>query len=104
MWDAQQYLRFGGERARPFFDLTARIGAAEPGYVADLGCGPGNLTQVLAQRWPDAEVIGVDNSAEMIAATSSAVEDGRPRFVLADIRDWRPARPPEVLVCNAVLQ
>jgi trans-aconitate 2-methyltransferase len=104
MWDAQQYLRFGGERARPFFDLIARIGAAEPGYVADLGCGPGNLTQVLAQRWPDAEVIGVDNSAEMIAATSSAVEDGRPRFVLADIRDWRPARPPDVLVCNAVLQ
>ncbi|MFZ0080695.1 MAG: methyltransferase domain-containing protein [Trebonia sp.] len=104
MWDAQQYLRFGGERARPFFDLIARIGPAEPGYVADLGCGPGNLTQVLAQRWPDAEVIGVDNSAEMIAATSSAVEDGRPRFVLADIRDWRPARPPDVLVCNAVLQ
>ena len=52
MWDAQQYLRFGGERARPFFDLIARIGAAEPGYVADLGCGPGNLTQVLARRWP----------------------------------------------------
>ena len=70
MWDAQQYLRFGGERARPFFDLIARIGPAEPGYVADLGCGPGNLTQVLARRWPDAEVIGVDNSAEMIAASA----------------------------------
>jgi trans-aconitate 2-methyltransferase len=95
MWDAQQYLRFGGERARPFFDLIARIGAAEPGYVADLGCGPGNLTQVLARRWPGAEVVGVDNSAEMIAATSSAAEDGR---------DWRAARPPDVLVCNAVLQ
>jgi trans-aconitate 2-methyltransferase len=104
MWDAQQYLRFGGERARPFFDLIARIGAAEPSYVADLGCGPGNLTQVLARRWPGAAVIGVDNSAEMIAATASAVEDGRPRFELADIRDWRPARPPDVLVCNAVLQ
>ena len=104
MWDAQQYLRFGGERARPFFDLIARVGAAEPGYVADLGCGPGNLTHVLARRWPGAEVIGVDNSAEMIAATASEVEGGRPRFELADIRDWRPARPPDVLVCNAVLQ
>jgi len=104
MWDAQQYLRFGGERARPFFDLIARIGATGPGYVADLGCGPGNLTQMLAQRWPGAEVTGVDNSAEMIAATASAAENGRPRFVLADIRDWRPPRPPDVLVCNAVLQ
>lgn len=104
MWDAQQYLRFGDERARPFFDLIARIGAADPGYVADLGCGPGNLTQVLARRWPAAEVAGVDNSAEMIAAAASAVEDGRPSFVLADIRDWWPAQPPDVLVCNAVLQ
>jgi trans-aconitate 2-methyltransferase len=104
MWDAQQYLRFGGERARPFFDLIARIGAPEPGYVADLGCGPGNLTQVLARRWPGAEIVGVDNSAEMIAASASAADDGRPRFELADIRDWRPERPPGVLVCNAVLQ
>jgi len=104
MWDAQQYLRFGGERARPFFDLIARIGATGPGYVADLGCGPGNLTQVLAARWPGAEVTGVDNSAEMIAAAASASDGGRPRFVLADIRDWRPERQPDVLVCNAVLQ
>jgi trans-aconitate 2-methyltransferase len=104
MWDAQQYLRFGGERARPFFDLIAQIGAVKPGYVADLGCGPGNLTQVLAQRWPGAEVVGVDNSAEMITAAVSAVTDGQPRFVLGDIRDWQPERPPDVLVCNAVLQ
>jgi trans-aconitate 2-methyltransferase len=108
MWDAQQYLRFGNERGRPFFDLIARIGATGPGYVADLGCGPGNLTQVLAQRWPDAEVVGVDNSAEMItAATADAgtrTGGGRPAFVLGDVRDWRPARVPDVLVCNAVLQ
>jgi trans-aconitate 2-methyltransferase len=104
MWDAQQYLRFGDERARPFFELIARIGATGPGYVADLGCGPGNLTSVLATRWPGAEVVGVDNSPEMIAAAASASEGGRPRFVLADIRDWQPERPPDVLVCNAVLQ
>ena len=58
MWDAGQYLRFGGERARPFFDLVAQVGASSPRYVADLGCGPGNLTAVLARRWPDATVTG----------------------------------------------
>jgi trans-aconitate 2-methyltransferase len=58
MWDPGQYLRYSGERARPFFDLLARVGAADPGYVADLGCGPGNLTGVLADRWPAAEVVG----------------------------------------------
>jgi len=110
MWDARQYLQFGGERARPFFDLIARIGATAPGYVADLGCGPGNLTEVLAQRWPGAEVVGVDNSAEMItAATAAAATDAdtgvrHAAFALGDVRDWQPARPPDVLVCNAVLQ
>lgn len=104
MWDAHQYLRFGGERARPFFDLIAQIGATGPGYVADLGCGPGNLTGVLALRWPGAEVTGVDNSPEMIAEATSAPDRGGPRFVLADIRAWQPERPPDVLVCNAVLQ
>ena len=73
MWDAGQYLRFGGERARPFFDLVAQVGATAPRYVADLGCGPGNLTAALADRWPGATVTGVDNSAEMIAAARAAV-------------------------------
>jgi trans-aconitate 2-methyltransferase len=80
MWDAGQYLRFGGERARPFFDLMAQVGATSPRYVADLGCGPGNLTAALAERWPAATVVGVDNSPEMIAAAQAG------------------------LVCNAVLQ
>jgi len=68
MWDAAQYLRFGGERSRPFFDLLARVGADLPGYVVDMGCGPGNLTAVLAERWPAAAVCGVDSSPEMIEA------------------------------------
>ncbi len=105
MWDAGQYLRFGDERSRPFFDLLARVGATAPRYVADLGCGPGNLTAVLAQRWPAAEVVGVDSSAEMItAAARSALDGGRPAFVVGDVREWQPERPPDVLVCNAVLQ
>jgi len=105
MWDAAQYLRFGGERSRPFFDLLSRVGAQTPDYVADLGCGPGNLTAMLGERWPGAEIVGVDNSPEMIAAARDA-NGPSPRlsFVLGDVRAWRPARPPDVLVCNAVLQ
>jgi trans-aconitate 2-methyltransferase len=105
MWDAGQYLRFGGERARPFFDLVAQVGATSPGYVADLGCGPGNLTAALAERWPGATVAGVDNSPEMIDAAERSVP---PRaglsFEVGDVWDWRPGRPVDVLVCNAVLQ
>jgi trans-aconitate 2-methyltransferase len=106
MWDAGQYLRFGGERSRPFFDLIAQVGATDPGYVADLGCGPGNLTAALAQRWPAATVVGVDNSPEMIAAAAGAASPTRANlsFRLGDVWDWRPDRPVGVLVCNAVLQ
>jgi trans-aconitate 2-methyltransferase len=106
MWDAGQYLRFGGERARPFFDLVAQVGATEPKYVADLGCGPGNLTAALAQRWPDAAVVGVDSSPEMIAAARATVAEAAPNlsFEDGDVWDWRPDRQVDVLVCNAVLQ
>lgn len=106
MWDTGQYLRFGGERARPFFDLTAQVGAADPGYVADLGCGPGNLTAALARRWPRATVVGVDNSPEMIEAARSTAAPGTENlsFAFGDVSDWQPERPVDVLVCNAVLQ
>jgi trans-aconitate 2-methyltransferase len=106
MWDAVQYLRFGGERSRPFFDLLGQVGAESPEYVADLGCGPGNLTTVLAQRWPKAQVVGVDNSPQMIEAALLARGDGPASvaFTLGDVREWQPDRPPDVLICNAVLQ
>ena len=116
MWDAGQYLRFGGERARPFFDLLAQVGATDPRYVADLGCGPGNLTVALARRWPGAAVVGVDSSPEMIAtarANTGQVNTGQantrqaalnPSFALGDVWDWRPEQPLDVLVSNAVLQ
>jgi trans-aconitate 2-methyltransferase len=106
IWDAGQYLRFGGERSRPFFDLIAQVEAADPGYVADLGCGPGNLTAVLAQRWPGATVVGVDNSPEMVDTATRGLTPARANltFELGDVLDWRPARPVDVLTCNAVLQ
>lgn len=103
MWDAAQYLRFGDERSRPFFDLVARVGAERPGYVVDLGCGPGHLTAALARRWPEAEVHGVDSSGQMIEAANGAAHPGV-SFSLADVREWVPDRAPDVITCNAVLQ
>jgi trans-aconitate 2-methyltransferase len=106
MWDAAQYLRFGGERARPFFDLLAQVGAESPRFVADLGCGPGNLTAVLARCWPQARVVGVDSSPEMVAAARGGDGDvgERVSFSVGDVRDWAPDMAPDVLICNAVLQ
>ena len=113
MWDPGQYRQFAGERARPFFELLARVGATDPGLVADLGCGPGELTAALASRWPGAEVVGVDSSPEMIRAAgisaaagagAGADAGGRLSFVLADLREWRPDRAVDVIISNAVLQ
>ena len=111
MWDPGLYRQFGAERSRPFFDLIGRIGAAEPSFVADIGCGPGNLTAELCRRWPAAEVLGVDSSPEMIAearvlAAGHCSGEGGSRltFELADATAWEPARPVDVLVSNAMLQ
>jgi len=100
-WDPERYLTYADERGRPFVELLARVRAEQPASVADLGCGPGTLTRLLAERWPGAEVVGVDSSAEMVAAAREVaglvVEEG-------DLRTWEPARPVDVLVANAALQ
>ncbi|PZF85467.1 trans-aconitate 2-methyltransferase [Jiangella anatolica] len=103
MWDPDRYLTFAGQRARPFADLLAQVPATSAGEVADLGCGPGTLTVGLAQRWPGAHVVGVDSSAEMIAATPDPPPAGV-EFVHADLREWAPQRPVDVLISNATLQ
>jgi trans-aconitate 2-methyltransferase len=101
MWDPQRYLVFADERARPFHDLMAAVGARDPAEVVDLGCGPGTLTATLGQRWPGARIVGVDSSPEMVAA---ARQVGGIEVVHADIREWTPDRPVDVLVSNATLQ
>lgn len=100
-WDPAQYLRYADERARPFLDLTARIGAERPGLVVDLGAGPATQTRLLAERWPGAEVLAVDSSPAMVerARTQEGVT-----AVLGDLRTWEPPRPIDVLVTNAALQ
>jgi trans-aconitate 2-methyltransferase len=102
-WDAQAYLSFEEERARPFGDLMTRVTVETPTLVVDLGCGAGNLTQRLGRRWPSATVVGVDSSAEMIDA-STQFASSRVRFHHDDLRCWRPDRPIDVLVSNAALQ
>ena len=101
-WDPERYLRFADERGRPFVELVGRVAADDPRTVVDLGCGPGNLTGLLKQRWPSAQVTGLDSSAEMIA-TARGRDDGV-EYDVADLRDWRPSVPVDVLVCNATLQ
>ncbi len=103
-WDPERYLTYADERGRPFVELVARIGATDPATVVDLGCGPGNLTALLRERWPSASVLGLDSSPEMVAAARAAVPGVE--FRVADLRDWAAldrARV-DVLVSNATLQ
>src|SRR5512134_1443977 len=85
-WDAQQYLRFAEERTRPCRELAARVAVEAPQRIIDLGCGPGNSTAVLTERWPAAEIAGLDSSAEMIA-TATKADPHRP-WITADIAAW----------------
>ena len=101
-WDPAQYLRFAAHRARPFFDLLAPVQAEAPRLVVDAGCGPGNLTVTLADRWPTATVLGFDSSPEMVERAAPRTTP-RVRFTVDDATTWQPAEPVDVLVSNALL-
>ena len=106
-WDPRQYAVFAGHRGRPFADLLARVDADDPRLVVDLGCGPGELTLGLAQRWPNARVVGVDSSPDMLARARELDGDGRVEWVEAAAEDWDPTESGgsvDVLVTNATLQ
>lgn len=103
-WDPAQYERFRGERARPFFDLLTRVPDGLVRRVADLGCGTGELTRTLLERWPQASVWGVDRSEEMLARAAEGPAQPRLRFVRADLASWEPDAPLDRIVSNAALQ
>jgi trans-aconitate 2-methyltransferase len=106
-WDPGQYAKFADQRSRPFDDLLARVGARAPELVVDLGCGNGPLTLGLARRWPQARVVGVDHSSEMLEAARSLDPEGRVEWVEADVATWDPSSlgsAPDVVVTNATLQ
>ncbi len=100
MWNPDVYLAFADHRGRPFFDLVSRINADSPRLVVDLGCGPGNLTVTLQQRWPAAVVDAVDSSPEMVEAARGRGLNA----VLGGIADWEPHPDTDVVVSNAALQ
>ncbi|WP_319637679.1 methyltransferase domain-containing protein [Pengzhenrongella sicca] len=107
LWDPEQYALFADHRHRPAADLMARVGAADPHLVVDLGCGAGTLALELARRWPDARVVGVDSSAAMLDRARNADAAGRVEWVRADVQEWDPASlgaPIGVLVTNALVQ
>ncbi|GAA0403344.1 trans-aconitate 2-methyltransferase [Streptomyces luteireticuli] len=110
-WDPAQYLRHAGHRTRPFLDLLARVPdlpAGGPARIVDLGCGAGNVTALLADRWPDALITGLDNSPEMLrdaqAHAGRTSGGGRITFAGADAGDWAPIGPLDLIVSNAALQ
>src|ERR1700693_6355621 len=105
MWDADQYAKFAAERERPFADLLAQVerGQDKTRLIIDLGCGPGRLTRQLAERWPAARVVGVDNWAEMPAKAELFAIPGRVQFVRADLADWSPDQPVDLILSNAAL-
>jgi len=103
-WSPTQYDLFSSHRATPFFDLTSRIRATDPRRVVDLGCGPGSLTVTLAERWPGAEVVGIDSSPDMIEKAGAQDPAQRVHFELGDIASWTPSPTDDVVVTNAALQ
>lgn len=100
-WNPDQYLRFSEPRLRPAVDLLARINLAAPRHVVDLGCGAGNVTRLLAQRWPAAHITGVDDSEPMLARARQALPDAT--WVQAGAAQWEPAVPVDLIFSNAAL-
>ncbi|HAX7409621.1 TPA: methyltransferase domain-containing protein, partial [Escherichia coli] len=98
-WNPSLYLHFAAERSRPAVELLARVPLENVEYVADLGCGPGNSTALLHQRWPAARITGIDSSPAMIAEARSALPDCQ--FVEADIRNWQPVQALDLIFANA---
>ncbi|MEJ8815395.1 trans-aconitate 2-methyltransferase [Variovorax ureilyticus] len=101
-WNPALYRRYEDERTRPAQDLLARVPLTEASRVFDLGCGPGNSTELLVHRFPCAQVVGTDNSEAMLVSARERLPQAR--FEFGDISSWRPETPPDLIYANAALQ
>ncbi len=103
-WDPTQYLKFTDLRRRPALDLLMQVPAESPASVYDLGCGAGNITRLLAERWPDAAVTGVDSSADMLGKAQAGAGGDAIAWQQADLAGWTPDSPAGVIYSNAAMQ
>ena len=101
-WDPQLYMKYGNERTQPSKDLTARIPLKNPQHIIDLGCGTGNSTAILRNRWPKADITGLDSSKTMLDEAEKKFPELR--WVKADISNWKPERNFDLIFSNATLQ
>ncbi|KAL7811381.1 S-adenosyl-L-methionine-dependent methyltransferase [Trichoderma gracile] len=101
-WSAAQYLKFAEQRTRPSRDLIAQVPLAAPKRIIDVGCGPGNSTEVLAKQWPDAHILGMDSSPNMIETARKALPNLE--FTVADLHTYKPEGPVDLIFSNAVFQ
>jgi trans-aconitate 2-methyltransferase len=101
-WDTSQYLKFAGERTQPAIDLVSKISASNPRRIIDLGCGPGNSTAILRQRWPEADITGLDSSGEMIATAAKTYPGCK--WIEGNAATWTAAKPFDLVFSNAALQ
>lgn len=107
-WDANLYLKFADHRTRPALDLMNRLdpaNGARPGHaIYDLGCGAGNISRVLAERFPEASIVGIDSSDDMLAKARAQTGEPRVTFAKGDLAAFKPERPPGILYSNAAYQ
>ncbi len=100
-WSSIQYRKFEQERNRPIGDLLGRVALSDVRKAADIGCGPGNSTEMLRDRYPEAEIIGIDSSEDMITAARARLP--AIRFGVDDIAAWRDPGPFDLILSNAAL-
>ena len=100
-WDPKLYGRFADHRQRPALELLERVPLVSPKVIFDLGCGTGEVTRLIAGRWPDSAVFGLDSSPNMLAQAMET--PGRVQWIEADISSWRPELAPDLIYSNATL-
>lgn len=101
-WNPTEYLRFEAERTRPSRDLAARIEAEAPKDIVDIGCGPGNSTRVLRERWPESSILGLDSSPAMIEKARKEYPEGE--WAVADAAAFDGRGAYDIVFSNAALQ